>query len=93
MPELDAEILESYEEHNVADVLCVELYAMAPDAQRFDAKVAVLIENVTHHVDEEAQEWFPKVRKGLSRAALQDIGACMVEARKTAPRSRLSPAR
>ena len=91
MPELEDEILESYEEHHVADVLCMELYAMAPDAERFDAKVAVLIENVTHHMDEEEQEWFPKVRKGLSRATLHEIGARMVEARKTAPRSPAQP--
>ena len=91
MPELEDEILESYEEHHVADVLCMELYAMAPDAERFDAKVAVLMENVTHHMDEEEQEWFPKVRKGLSRTTLQDIGGRMVEARKTAPRSPAQP--
>jgi len=91
MPELEDEILESYEEHHVADVLCMELYAMAPDAERFDAKVAVLMENVTHHMDEEEQDWFPKVRKGLSRTTLQDIGARMVEARKTAPRSPAQP--
>ena len=91
MPELEDEILESYEEHHVADLLCMELYAMAPDAERFDAKVAVLMENVTHHMDEEEQEWFPKVRKGLSRATLQEIGARMVEVRKTAPRSPAQP--
>ena len=91
MPELEDEILESYEEHHVADLLCMELYAMAPDAERFDAKLAVLIENVTHHMDEEEQEWFPKVRNGLSRATLQDIGARMVEGRKNAPRSPAQP--
>jgi len=42
-------------------------------------------------MDEEEQEWFPKVRKGLSRATLQDIGARMVEARETAPRSPVQP--
>ena len=91
MPELEDDVLESYEEHHVADVLCMELYAMRPDAERFDAKMTVLIENVTHHMDEEEQEWFPKVRKGLGRTTLQEIGARMVEARKTAPRSPAQP--
>ena len=91
MPELEDEILESYVEHHVADVLCMELYAMGPDAERFDAKVAVLMENVTHHMEEEEQEWFPKVRSGLSRTTLQEIGARMVELRKTAPRSPAQP--
>ena len=91
MPELDDDILESYEEHHVADVLVMELYAMKPDAERFDAKMTVLIENVKHHMDEEEQDWFPKVRKGLSRTTLQEIGARMIEVRKTAPHSPAQP--
>jgi hypothetical protein len=66
-------------------VLVVELAAMKPDAERFDAKTTVLIENVRHHIDEEEKEWFPKVREGLGRKTLQDIGADMLEARKKAP--------
>jgi hypothetical protein len=34
------------------------------DAERFDAKTTVLIENVTHHIEEEERDWFPKVRAG-----------------------------
>ncbi|MDQ1538941.1 MAG: hypothetical protein QOE58_3334 [Actinomycetota bacterium] len=91
MPQLEDEILESYEEHHLADVLAVELYAMKPDAERFDAKVTVLIESVTHHMDEEEQDWFPKVREGLGRNVLQEMGARMIELRKTAPRSPAQP--
>ena len=91
MPQLEDDILESYEEHHVADVLCMELYAMKPDAERFDAKMTVLIENVKHHMEEEEQDWFPKVRNGLGRTTLQQIGARMVELRKTAPRSPARP--
>ncbi|MEO6144838.1 MAG: hemerythrin domain-containing protein [Dermatophilaceae bacterium] len=89
--DLEDDILESYEEHHVADVLCMELYAMNPDAERFDAKMTVLIENVKHHMDEEEQDWFPKVRNGLGRTKLQELGARMVELRKTAPRSPAQP--
>ena len=67
MPEVEDDILESYEEHHVADVLVMELFAMKPEAERFTAKTTVLIENVRHHIEEEEQEWFPKVREGLSR--------------------------
>lgn len=91
IPELEADILESYEEHHVADVLSMELYAMKPDAERFDAKMSVLIENVTHHMDEEEQEWFPKVRTALGRSKLREMGERMVELRKTAPRSPAQP--
>jgi len=85
LPELEDDVLESYEEHHVADVLVTELAGMKPDHERFDAKTTVLIENVTHHIDEEEQDWFPKVRDGLSRKVLQEIGAEMQDARASAP--------
>jgi len=91
LPDLEDDVLESYEEHHVADVLCMELAAMSPDAERFDAKMTVLIENVTHHIEEEEQDWFPKVRAGLGRKQLQEIGARMQEMRPTAPRSPAQP--
>jgi hemerythrin superfamily protein len=92
LPDLEDDVLESYEEHHVADVLCLELAAMRPSDERFDAKVTVLIENVTHHIEEEEQEWFPKVREGLGRKQLQEIGARMVELRSKAPRKPTAPA-
>jgi len=91
LPALEDDVLESYEEHHVADVLCMELSAMSPDAERFDAKTTVLIENVTHHIEEEEQEWFPKVRAGLGRKQLQELGARLEEARAKAPRSPAQP--
>src|ERR1700710_1255400 len=91
LPDLEDDILESYEEHHVADVLCIELAVMSPDAERFDAKTTVLIENVTHHIDEEEQDWFPKVRSGLNRKQLQEIGARMIELKADAPRSPAQP--
>jgi hemerythrin superfamily protein len=85
LPELEDDVLESYEEHHVADVLVVELAALKPGDERFDAKTTVLIENVTHHMDEEEQDWFPKVREGLGRKALQEIGEELLAAREKAP--------
>src|SRR6195952_6145449 len=75
LPEVEDDVLESYEEHHVADVLVVELSMMKPDDERFTAKTTVLIENVRHHIEEEEQDWFPKVREGLGRKGLQDLGA------------------
>jgi hemerythrin superfamily protein len=91
LPDLEDDVLESYEEHHVADLLCAELYAMSPDDERYDAKTTVLIENVTHHIDEEEQDWFPKVREGLGRKQLQELGARMNELRDKAPRSPAQP--
>jgi hemerythrin-like domain-containing protein len=64
---------------------------MKPDAERFDAKTTVLIESVTHHIEEEESDWFPKVRAGLGRKTLQEIGAEMEAARKKAPRRPSQP--
>ena len=91
MPDLEDDILESYEEHHVADVLCMELATMSPGEEHFDAKTKVLIENVTHHIEEEEKEWFPEVRKGLGRKQLQEIGERMVEMEPKAPRKPTEP--
>ena len=91
VPELEDDVLESYEEHHVADLLVMELVAMKPEDERFTAKTTVLIENVRHHIEEEEDEWFPQVRQALGRKILQEIGAEMAAARKKAPRSPAQP--
>ena len=84
-------MLESYEEHHVADVLVAELAAMKPDAERFDAKTTVLIENVTHHMDEEEQDWFPKVARGPGPQAAAGPGCADDRAEEDRPRSPAQP--
>jgi hemerythrin superfamily protein len=91
LPDLDQDVLESYEEHHVADVLCAELSGMPADAERFDAMTTVLIENVTHHIEEEEKQWFPKVRAGLGRKQLRELGSELEQARKKAPKSPAKP--
>ena len=91
LPDLKDDVLEAYEEHHVADVLCMELVAMPAGAERFDAKASVLVENVTHHIEEEERVWFPKVRAGLGRRQLRELGAKLEQARDKAPRSPAQP--
>ena len=85
LPDLEDDILESYEEHHVADVLILELSAMKPRDERFTAKTTVLIESVRHHVKEEESELFPDVRKEIKRKELADLGSALEKAKKTAP--------
>jgi len=85
VPDLEDDILESYEEHHVADVLIEELSVLRPEDERFTAKAMVLIESVRHHMEEEETEWFPRVREALGRKVLQEMGADMKKARKDAP--------
>ncbi len=89
VPETEDHVLESVEEHHVVVWLMSELTKLTPDDERYDAKVAVLMENVRHHVEEEEQEWFPQVRKGLGRKRLQELGERMERARADAPRDPL----
>src|SRR6478736_867152 len=77
--------LESLEEHHIVKWVLSELDGMDPAAERFDAKVTVLIENVRHHVEEEEGEFFPKVRDELGRKALGDLGEALEKAKSTAP--------
>jgi hemerythrin superfamily protein len=77
--------LESLEEHHIVKWLLSELVDLDPEHERFDAKVTVLMENVRHHVEEEQDEFFPKVRAQLSRTALADLGQALADAKKTAP--------
>jgi hemerythrin superfamily protein len=41
---------------------------LSPDHERFEAKTPVLIQNVEHHIEEEEQDLFPKLRED-SRAS------------------------
>src|SRR3954452_16457278 len=91
LPDLKDDVLESYEEHHVADVLVMELSGMPAGAERFDAKARVLIENVTHHIEEEEQDWFPKVRAGLSRSELSAIGERILKTKAEAPMDPTDP--
>ncbi|WP_435233592.1 hemerythrin domain-containing protein [Micromonospora aurantiaca (nom. illeg.)] len=90
VPDVEDDVLESYEEHHVADVLCFELFTMDAGDERFNAKTTVLIENVLHHIEEE-QEWFPKVREALGRSPLQEIGQRMLDLRPKAPKTPTAP--
>jgi hemerythrin superfamily protein len=85
VPGTDDIACESLEEHHIVKWVLSELDGMDPAAERFDAKVTVLIENVRHHVEEEEQDFFPKVRNELGRKALGDLGEALENARATAP--------
>ena len=91
VPAIEDDILESYEEHHVVDVLASELVAMDPVSERFFPKFTVLMENVRHHVKEEEEEWFPQVRAAMSRTQLREMGAQLLDMKPTAPRSPAQP--
>jgi hypothetical protein len=63
------------------------LQGLAGNDEAFDAKVAVLMENVRHHVKEEETDLFPQIREALGRKRLGEIGDALATARKLAPTS------
>jgi hemerythrin superfamily protein len=81
----EGQVLEALEEHHVMKWTLSELDGMSPDHERFDAKFAVLMESVRHHVQEEENELFPTVRKSFTRAELHDLGDALAHAKETAP--------
>jgi hemerythrin superfamily protein len=85
VPQTEDHVLESIEEHHVVMWMLSELAKLEPEAENFEAKVTVLIENVRHHVEEEEQEWFPQVRKAMGRKRLQELGERMAAAKNDAP--------
>lgn len=57
---------EGVEEHNVAKFLLEALASLPVDSEEWTAKLAVLRENVEHHVKEEESDLFPEATKALS---------------------------
>jgi hemerythrin superfamily protein len=78
-------VLESLEEHHVVKWTLSELDGMDPQAERFDAKVKVLMESVRHHVKEEERELFPAVSKVFGRTRLEELGETLARAKDGAP--------
>jgi len=72
--ELHDTVSEGIEEHGVAKTLIGELKDLAPDDDRWAAKMKVLIESVEHHAEEEESELFPGTRKAFDKAALESLG-------------------
>lgn len=60
--ELASLVEEGLVEHQTAKRLIKEIQKMSVEEELFDAKVKVLAEQIQHHVKEEEQEMFPKIR-------------------------------
>ncbi len=82
---LNDQVLEALEEHHVVKWLLKELEDLPAEAERFDAKVKVLMENVRTHVEEEEKELFPAVRKAFAPKELRDMAEALKVAKKAAP--------
>jgi hemerythrin-like domain-containing protein len=59
----EALVLRAFEEHHVVDLLLAETPDVDPEAENFDAKMNVLHELVSHHIEEEERELFALASK------------------------------
>jgi len=66
---------ESFEEHTVARFALAR--AMLAKGEDQKARITVLKELIEHHVEEEEQEMFPKVRQAIDAGELERLGERM----------------
>src|SRR3954451_11303262 len=70
-------LLESLQEHLAVKRVLADLLENDVEDETFDAQLKVLNETVSHHVEEEEDDLFPKVRKILSKDQLEAVGQAM----------------
>jgi len=76
--ELDKDLVkESFEEHAVARFELAR--ALIAEGEEQEVRLGVLKELIEHHIKEEQEELFPKVRRGIPKAELEGLGRKMEE--------------
>ena len=69
--------LEGIEEHHQAKIFLRELAGLADESEKFEPKLKVLMEDITHHVQEEEGKMFPMVEEQFDPARLEELGVKM----------------
>lgn len=72
--ELKKITLEGIEEHHQAKIFLREISNLSEDSEKFEAKLQVLMEDITHHVQEEEGEMFQMVKEQFDEKTLQELG-------------------
>lgn len=68
------QVMESFEEHHLADLVNHELEPLSPSDEHWKPKLSVLSETLDHHIKEEETVLFPKVQRLLSEDELEKCG-------------------
>jgi hemerythrin superfamily protein len=72
-------------EHDKAEQTMKQLEKFTPEQAQFWPTVQQLISEIRHHVSEEENNLFPKLRAACSEQELQDLGRKVQQAEKVAP--------
>ena len=86
--ELKKIVLEGVEEHHQAKMFLRELSNLVEDSEKFQPKLKVLMEDVSHHVMEEEGEMFPMIEKQFDESTLQTLGQEMEKEKQAFGKSR-----
>lgn len=86
-PELEDIVLEGIEEHHQAKIFLRELASLTEDSEKFEPKLKVLMEDITHHVQEEEGKMFPKIEELFDESTLEELGAEMEEEKQSFKKS------
>jgi hemerythrin superfamily protein len=85
-------VLESFEEHSVAEIALKRLLSTPSEDPTFKAKATTLKELIMHHVEEEEGELFPKVDKKMPAEQNKELGRRMKEMFEQASQESIDPA-
>lgn len=93
MPQARPLTLEAYEEHHLCSLLLDEMDRLSVKDEKWAAKCEVLRESLEHHIQEEENDYFKKVRQTFKDEGMQkEMGdyfrQLMNERRKGIPRNK-----
>ena len=83
---------EGLQEHHQAKNLLREIEGLSDESDALDPKLQVLMEDITHHVQEEEGEMFPMVQEQFDGETLQELGAELEEMKSALTDGRASGA-
>ncbi|MFN8074211.1 MAG: hemerythrin domain-containing protein [Kineosporiaceae bacterium] len=87
-PEEGSEVHDGAAEHHHVEQLMQELLASEPDAPGFDGKLAAMIAEIRHHVEEEEQDLLPVLAEQADDDERAELGARFAEQTGVADDSR-----
>ena len=81
--ELKKIVEEGIQEHHQAKMFLRELSQLADDSEKFQPKLKVLMEDISHHVQEEEGQMFPMIEEQFDEYTLQMLGQEMEKEKKS----------
>lgn len=90
--ELQTITKEGLQEHHQAKTLLREIENLSDESETLDPKLQVLMEDITHHVQEEEGEMFPLVVEQFDGETLNELGQELQEMKQSLLRGKASGA-